>query len=250
MISSGESRCKSSATVSKKAGLVSRWSRTNEIKDQEVRISFPNTTEKPSNMDFKRARRYETISGATPFKEFTQKNVNDVKLFKQHKIESSKNAIDEIHTRLKKGRGLTNDVINLEAIQSHLPVRLQEQFLNMPVHSHMIDHIRSLNLSFLDILDFIACYKPELALCFQRLVESYNIVILNQFQGYYKNEGKKESIPVQTGNSTILKQEISAFEKAKTTLYAQQDMVRTLLLSKDNEIYELQTRLNDSISFA
>ena len=29
-VSSGESRCKSSATVSKKTGLVSRWSRTNE----------------------------------------------------------------------------------------------------------------------------------------------------------------------------------------------------------------------------
>jgi len=58
-------------------------------------------------------------------------------------------------------------------------------------------------MSFLDILDFLVCYKPELALCFQRLVESYNIVILNQFQGYYKNEGKKESVPPPTGHSTI-----------------------------------------------
>ena len=48
----------------------------------------------------------------------------------------------------------------------------------------------------------------------------------------------------------MVKQEISAFEKAKTALYAQQDMVRTLLLSKDKEIYELQIRLNDSIAFA
>ncbi len=80
MISSGESRCKSSATVSKKAGVVSRWSRADEIKDQKVRISFPSTTEKPSNMDLKRAHRYETISGVNPLKEFTQKNVNDVKL--------------------------------------------------------------------------------------------------------------------------------------------------------------------------
>ncbi len=117
-------------------------------------------------MELKRARRYETISGGAPFKEFTQKNVNDIKLFKQHKIEASKNAIDEIHTRLKKGRGLTNDLINLEAIQSHLPVRLQEQFLSLPVHSHMIEHIKSLNMSFLDILDFMVCYKPELGMCF------------------------------------------------------------------------------------
>jgi hypothetical protein len=41
------------------------------------------------------------------------------------------------------------------------------------------------------VLDYNICYKPELGLCLQRMIESYNLVILDQFQGYYRNDSAK-----------------------------------------------------------
>ena len=39
----------------------------------------------------------------------------------------------------------------------------------------------ALNRAFVPVLDHLVCFKTELGLCLQRLVESYNILILKQF---------------------------------------------------------------------
>ena len=62
----------------------------------------------------------------------------------------------------------------------------------MPHHCDILEDLRVLNKAFLPILDYMVCYKAELGLCLQRLVEAYNIVTLDQFEGYYKNENHKE----------------------------------------------------------
>jgi hypothetical protein len=61
----------------------------------------------------------------------------------------------------------------------------------MPHHSLVLQNLKLLNKAFLPVLDYNICYKPELGLCLQRMIESYNLVILDQFQGYYRNDSAK-----------------------------------------------------------
>lgn len=41
------------------------------------------------------------------------------------------------------------------------------------------------------MLDYLICFKSELGLCLQRMIESYNLVIMAQFKGYYNSENAK-----------------------------------------------------------
>jgi hypothetical protein len=67
------------------------------------------------------------------------------------------------------------------------------------------------------VLDYLVCYKPELGILMQRLIESYNIIFLDQFQGYYSHENKKEKA-VDNQEKLLQKQE-EAINKAKVDLY-------------------------------
>ena len=62
----------------------------------------------------------------------------------------------------------------------------------MPIHKDILQDLTQMNLSFLPILDYLICYKSELGLSLQRMIENYNMLLLNQFEGYYKNENAKE----------------------------------------------------------
>jgi hypothetical protein len=73
------------------------------------------------------------------------------------------------------------------------------------------------------------------------MVESYNILLLNNFQGYYEHERLTERQQHQI--SLSIDKRAQAVEKAKTELYAQQDMVKSVMLSKDREIAELRSSL-------
>ena len=39
--------------------------------------------------------------------------------------------------------------------------------------------MKALNLSFLPVLDYLVCYKSEIGLAAQKLIECYNIIILD-----------------------------------------------------------------------
>ena len=38
------------------------------------------------------------------------------------------------------------------------------------------------------ILNYMVCYKSEIGLALQRMIESYNILILLQFEGFYADD--------------------------------------------------------------
>lgn len=40
-------------------------------------------------------------------------------------------------------------------------------------------------------MEYLCCYKSELGLCLQRMIEAYNLIFVMQFEGYYKNENSK-----------------------------------------------------------
>jgi hypothetical protein len=95
------------------------------------------------------------------------------------------------------------------------------------------------------MLDSLVCYKSELAMAMQRVVESFNMLLLEQFESYYRNENKKENeLNLREKRMNRQQEEI---DLTKETLYAQQDMVKTVMLSKDNEVKELHAQLQLAI---
>lgn len=52
----------------------------------------------------------------------------------------------------------------------------------------MLNSVHSLNRAFVPVLDQLVCYKTEVGTLLQRLVEAYNMIILDQFESYYRNE--------------------------------------------------------------
>ena len=55
----------------------------------------------------------------------------------------------------------------------------------------MLQDLKVLNGAFIPVLDYTVSYKPELGLCLQRMIESYNLLLLDQFKAYYRNESLK-----------------------------------------------------------
>lgn len=162
------------------------------------------------------------------------------------KLEQSKLLIDQLHLKLKQGRSLGRKQADLTKIEELLPAKLQEIFKDIPQHGQALEHMNLLNKGYLPVCDLLACYKPELGQLLQQLVESYNLCFLEQFFAYY-NEEKRHEQSMEQKNKFFLQQE-EAIKRAKVELYAQQDMVRAVLMSKDQEISRLETRLNETIS--
>ena len=65
-----------------------------------------------------------------------------------------------------------------------MPKELQGKFLNNPVHGNLLDSLTALNESFMPVLEYLICYKVEIGLSLQRIVESYNLILLMQFCGF------------------------------------------------------------------
>ena len=68
---------------------------------------------------------------------------------------------------------------------------MRENFLNLPVHSPLLGYLSTLNASFVPVLDYMISFKSELGLCLQRMVESYNMLMIAQFKGYHSAENSK-----------------------------------------------------------
>ena len=56
---------------------------------------------------------------------------------------------------------------------------IRENFLNLPTHDPLLGQLSALNASFVPVLDYMISFKSELGLCLQRLVESYNMILLS-----------------------------------------------------------------------
>lgn len=44
----------------------------------------------------------------------------------------------------------------------------------------------------MSITELVSCYRAELGQLFQKLIEGYNSIILQQFEAFYRNENEKE----------------------------------------------------------
>jgi len=48
----------------------------------------------------------------------------------------------------------------------------------LPGHGSIAHELKTLNTAFVPILHLLVCYKSELGLAMQRMIESYNILML------------------------------------------------------------------------
>ncbi len=64
------------------------------------------------------------------------------------------------------------------------------------------------------------------------------MILLEQFQGYYKNESQKEN--ENKARDVALERKAKAVAHQQHELYTQQDMVKLVVIGKDREIDELR----------
>ena len=136
---------------------------------------------------------------------------------------------------------MQEELLNLCALQDHLPVFMRHEFLNTATHGNLLGQLSTLNNSFVPILDYLTCYKSEVGLCLQRMVESYNLLIMMQFEGFFTTENAKtREFNEKTKKLDILTAETSAQKREQDT---KEDMINTLLASKDVQIREQKARI-------
>lgn len=70
-----------------------------------------------------------------------------------------------IHSHLRSEQGLQSELLNLHALEMHLPVSMRDEFLNVSTHSPLLGYLSTLNASFVPVLDYLICFKSELGLC-------------------------------------------------------------------------------------
>ena len=61
------------------------------------------------------------------------------------KLESAKSIVDTIHDRLKRKRGIKNQMVNLDKLHTHLPKKLQRKFMTSAHHDKSLENILTLN---------------------------------------------------------------------------------------------------------
>ena len=76
----------------------------------------------------------------------------------------------------------------MHSLEKHLPPHMRADFLNTPTHSPLLGYLATLNACFVPVLDYLICFKSELGLCLQRMIESYNLILMAQFRGYFESE--------------------------------------------------------------
>ena len=159
-----------------------RNSRQLETTKNSFSFSLPSNFELAAHMHGFDPRHDGTV------KDFQARNIGNLKSFKTTKIANSKEQIEIIHSQLRQEHGMEEELLNVHALEQHLHPSMREDFLNISGHNPLLGYLSTLNASFVPVLDYLICFKSELGLCLQRLVESYNLIFLSQFQGYNKNE--------------------------------------------------------------
>ena len=133
------------------------------------------------------------------------------------------------------------DLVQLDALEYHLPDRLKAIFLNLPLHTGILKDLKLLNGGFLPILDYTIAFKPELGLALQRLVESYNLLMLDQFTAYYKVETHKMA-EIKT-KLKLLEEKEAVVQKLEKQFKNKAEMIKKVIISKDQEIETLRDQL-------
>ena len=138
---------------------------------------------------------------------------------------------------------MQEELLNLLELQNHLPAFMRHEFLNHPAQGSFLPKLVTLNSAFVPILDYLTCYKSEIGLCLQRLVEAYNLLLLMQFEGFFTTENAKtKEFNDKIKKVDILIAETTAQKKEQDN---KEDMINTLLASKDVAIKEQKQRIED-----
>lgn len=74
---------------------------------------------------------------------FTQSNMSAKK--SGTILNAAKPVIEQIHTNLKSRRRIPSELLKLDKLHHHLPLRLQKMFVTMPGHREVLDEVHTLN---------------------------------------------------------------------------------------------------------
>ncbi|CDW81151.1 UNKNOWN [Stylonychia lemnae] len=169
--------------------------------------------------------------------DFIKRNLNIGKQQKNMDFERHKELINKVYNKIKKRKDYGLDVKNLFNIQSCLNPKLKHHYLSNQGFFQIFTEANVLNQTFLQIIDQVSCYRVELGILLQKLVESYNSIILQQFEEFYRSENLKEKelsvkLAAQQQSTEELFQRRMEFEKKL-------ESVQALIQGKDAQIASL-----------
>ena len=150
----------------------------------------------------------DLVSDRKPRQPAIQRNIKDLKSKSVRQVGISKAEIETVHAQLRQSKGMQEELLQLISLETHLPQFMRHEFLNHPTQGQMLPKLKALNGAFVPVLDYLTCYKSEIGLCLQRMVESYNLLILQQFEGFFTTENAK----TREYNEKIKKLDILAAE--------------------------------------
>jgi hypothetical protein len=104
-----------------------------------------------------------------------------------------------------------------------------------------------LNQAFLLVADMVTCYRAELGGMLRKLVESYNSVILQQFESFYRAENELErELLSKIGHHEHAREELASkraefelkLEQAKAIVSSKDALIESM--QKNEELLELE----------
>lgn len=69
------------------------------------------------------------VSDGTPA---LHRNIKNLKDFKVKQLQGAKNQIEEVHSELRKIKGMREEILNLVSLEQHVPQSFRKDFLTHP----------------------------------------------------------------------------------------------------------------------
>ena len=83
----------------------------------------------PTNFDISLMNYSEGTGDIKNLLDFTHKNIGDLRVFKNEKLQRSKQIVEAIHASLRERKGIKEELLNLKAIETHIPKPMRAKFL-------------------------------------------------------------------------------------------------------------------------
>lgn len=92
----------------------------------------------PTNFDISLMRYSEATGDVKSLLDFTQRNIGDLRTFKNEKLQRSKQIVEAMHASLRERKGIKEELLNLKAIETHIPKPMRSKFLALPGHGTLV----------------------------------------------------------------------------------------------------------------
>lgn len=116
---------------------------------------------------------------------------------------------------------------------------IKSRFLSNPLHQQITNEINFLNSAGIDIFEQVYNYRTELGKTLQQLLECFSVIFLKQYEVFNQTENEKDSAATQ--KQLLIEQQERDLKENERELASKTEMIKKLIESKDQEIYELQT---------